>query len=59
MLDTSAARADALATALAVMGPEAGPEFAADNRIAALFLIADGAGLREVTTETAATHLIG
>ncbi len=59
VLEASAARADALATALAVMGPKAGPVFAAQNRIAALFLIADGSALREVATGSAATHMIG
>lgn len=45
-----AAYADAIATALMVMGPEAGPEFANRNRIAALFLQHDGDTLTEIMT---------
>jgi thiamine biosynthesis lipoprotein len=40
--DTSCARADALATALLVMGPEEGPVFASLNHISALFLVREG-----------------
>lgn len=39
VVGTEAARADALATALLVMGPNKGPEFAKQHSIAALFLI--------------------
>lgn len=58
VLDARAARADALATALVVMGPEAAPDFAARTGIDALFLIADGTGLREVASGSIETHLV-
>ena len=48
--DASCARADALATALLVMGAEDGPAFANRNRISALFLIRNDGGLIERTT---------
>jgi thiamine biosynthesis lipoprotein len=50
--------ADALATALFAMGPFLGHEFAERNRIAALFLLRDGADLREVTTADFSTRII-
>lgn len=40
--------ADALSTALGVLGPQAGPEFAVKHGLAAHFLVDDGAGLREI-----------
>ena len=40
--------ADALATALMVLGEEAGPEFARQRRIDAVFVVRDGAGFREL-----------
>ena len=40
--------ADALATALIVLGEEAGPDFARQRRIDAVFLVRDGAGFREL-----------
>ena len=40
--------ADALSTALGVLGPLAGPEFALKHDLAAYFLVDDGAGLREI-----------
>ena len=46
----SAAMADAWATALLVLGPEAGPDLAERSGLAALFLARDGARLREVMT---------
>ncbi len=42
--------ADALATALFAMGAERGPAFAHETGIEALFILRDGARLREVTT---------
>lgn len=45
-----AAYADAMATALMVMGPETGPEFANHNGIAALFLKHEGDTLTEIMT---------
>jgi thiamine biosynthesis lipoprotein len=44
VLDTNCARADALATALMVMGEEQGRELCEKNRIAAYFLIHQGTG---------------
>ena len=40
--------ADALSTALGVLGPHAGPEFALKHDLAAYFLVDDEAGLREI-----------
>jgi thiamine biosynthesis lipoprotein len=42
--------ADALATALFAMGPERGAAYASAANIPALFLLRDGAGIREITT---------
>ena len=52
-----AVSADALATALFALGAEAGPALAQDAGIAALFLIRDGAGLRQVITGDYATRI--
>lgn len=46
----SAMRADALATALLVLGPERGPALAERERLAALFLVREGDGFRATTT---------
>lgn len=40
--------ADALSTALGVLGPLTGPEFALKHDLAAYFVVDDGAGLREI-----------
>jgi thiamine biosynthesis lipoprotein len=45
-----AATADALATALMAMGPEAGAAFAESEEIPALFIIREGGALREIMT---------
>lgn len=58
VLDESTARADALATALTVMGPEEGYEFAADNRIAAMFIIRSRNGFIEKYTGAFEKYLI-
>jgi thiamine biosynthesis lipoprotein len=50
VIDKSAMRADALATALMVMGPDAGLAFAERGGIPALFIIRAGAGFEERTT---------
>jgi thiamine biosynthesis lipoprotein len=50
VLATSTAYADAMATALLVLGPEAGPALAHDIGLAAYFLVRDDTGIREVTT---------
>lgn len=43
--------ADALATVLYVLGPKKGPKFAAENNVAALFLIREAEGLKEIRSE--------
>jgi thiamine biosynthesis lipoprotein len=50
VVDHSAAAADALATALLVLGPEAGFEFATRDGIAASFLLRTDAGIEQRTT---------
>jgi thiamine biosynthesis lipoprotein len=45
VLDESAALADALATALLVLGPEAGGELAERSAIPAYFLVRSGDGV--------------
>lgn len=47
VVDESTMRADALATALMVMGPESGLDFAERERIPALFIIRTGTGFAE------------
>ncbi len=53
----STAQADALATALMVMGPEAGPAFALEQNLAALFTVRDATGLRTSFTPAFAAYL--
>lgn len=48
VLSSSCMQADALATALMVMGERDGPAFARANRIDALFVVRDGDDLKEV-----------
>ncbi len=50
VVTSDCAHADAWATALNVLGPEHGPKVAAENGLAALFLVWDGEDLAEVTT---------
>ena len=50
VVDASAAFADAMATALLVLGPEEGPELARELGIAAYFLVRDASGIREIST---------
>jgi len=50
VLDENAYRADALATALLVMGPEKGMELATREQLAVLFLLRDAAGIDERTS---------
>lgn len=50
VVEQTCARADALATALNVLGPIHGPEFAEKEGIAALFLVLDGDKLTETAT---------
>lgn len=51
VLHSSCMDADALATVLYVLGDEKGPKFADDNDVAALFLIREPQGLREIRSE--------
>lgn len=46
----TAMEADALATALYVLGPEQGTRYAEQHRIAALFIIRHGGGFEEIST---------
>ncbi len=57
VLAPNAERADALATALLVMGPERGPDLAEAQKIKALFLADDGGGIREIMTGGFADHV--
>lgn len=50
VVNPSAAFADAMATALLVLGPADGPELAEKRGIAAFFLIRSATGIEEVTT---------
>ena len=50
VIDESAARADALATALLVLGPEAGFEFALQHELAASFLSRETDGITRRST---------
>ena len=52
VLQASAAFADAMATALLVLGPNEGPELAEHLGIAAYFLIRAESGIEEITTNT-------
>lgn len=52
VVSESAAFADAMATALLVLGPEEGPSLAEDLGIAGYFLVRNGTGIREMTTST-------
>jgi thiamine biosynthesis lipoprotein len=51
VLHAQCMHADALATVLYVLGAEKGPRFAADNDVAALFLMREPKGIREVRSE--------
>lgn len=50
VVDESAAFADAMATALLVLGPAAGPALAEELGIAGYFLVRNETGIRELTT---------
>lgn len=58
VLAQTAMRADALATALMVMGMDQGPVFAEQNGISALFLNQDGDGWRETMTADFDRHIL-
>lgn len=57
VLAPTAAEADALATALMVMGPDQGAEFAAANELAALLLVKEGDGFAELASSAMGVHL--
>jgi len=50
VIDASAAFADAMATALLVLGPDDGPDLAGQLGVAAYFLVRDTSNIREITT---------
>ncbi len=50
VVNESAAFADAMATALLVLGPEAGPMLATNQQIAGYFLVRNETGIEELTT---------
>jgi len=50
VLNPSTAYADAMATALLVLGPEAGPSLATKLGVAGYFLVRNQTGIREITT---------
>ena len=50
VVDASAAIADAMATALIVLGPDSGPELARELVIAAYFLVRDAGSIQEIST---------
>lgn len=58
VLAETAEKADGFATALLVLGPEAGPDFARTHGIAALFLTGKGPAFGETMTGTFARHVV-
>jgi len=50
VVSESAAFADAMATALLVLGPDAGPRLATNQQIAGYFLVRNAMGIEELTT---------
>jgi thiamine biosynthesis lipoprotein len=58
VLADSAMLADALATALMVLGPERGPQFAREQAIRALFVNRDGEGWRDTMTAGFDRHVL-
>jgi thiamine biosynthesis lipoprotein len=52
-------QADALSTALMVLGPDAGQALALREEIAALFIVKDGNGFAELSTPAFERHLVG
>ncbi|MDH3582009.1 MAG: FAD:protein FMN transferase [Hyphomicrobiales bacterium] len=57
VIDPSTMRADALSTALMVLGPQAGPLLAKEEGIATLSIIRTGAGFREIASPAFARYL--
>jgi thiamine biosynthesis lipoprotein len=58
VLDPSAMRADALATALLVLGPDLGYRLAQAREIAAMFVVRKGAGFDDIRTPAFAAHTL-
>jgi thiamine biosynthesis lipoprotein len=58
VLAATAQEADGLATTLAVLGPEAGPDWAAANGVEALFILRDGTRLTDRMTGGFAAHVL-
>jgi thiamine biosynthesis lipoprotein len=58
VLDPSAMRADALATALLVLGPDLGYRLAQAREIAAMFIVRKGAGFDDLETPAFAAHIL-
>jgi thiamine biosynthesis lipoprotein len=59
VLNESCMKADAFATAMYVLGPDAGPKFAIVHDLAALFLIRDKNGFREVRSDLFVKYACG
>jgi thiamine biosynthesis lipoprotein len=57
VIDADCSHADALATALTVLGPDEGLQYATDRNIAALFILRDGEKLVERLTPRFANYL--
>ena len=57
VIDPSTVRADALSTALMVLGPDAGPLLAKQEQLAALFIVRTRTGFREISSPAFARHL--
>jgi thiamine biosynthesis lipoprotein len=57
VIDPTCMRADALATALTVLGPDEGLRFAKDRSIAALFVVRNGTALVETMTPQFTAYL--
>ncbi len=58
VITPNTAQADALATALMVLGPERGPELAAKEKLAALFIFRNKTGLQSQYTPEFAAYLL-
>jgi thiamine biosynthesis lipoprotein len=59
VIGPSTMQADALSTALMVLGPDAGQALALREEIAALFIVKDGNGFAELSTPAFERHLVG
>jgi len=57
VIDPSTMRADALSTALMVLGPHAGPLLAKQEELAALFIVRTRTGFREIASPAFARYL--